>query len=84
MRIGILGTGVVGKTLGTKLAKLGNDVKMGSRKAGGEKAKAEGHGYSPEGAEGGAGGLAGGFLPVRCLSSAIQTLTGFSSPESSW
>jgi len=40
MRIGILGTGVVGKTLGTRLAKLGNDVKMGSRKAGGEKAKA--------------------------------------------
>ena len=38
MRIGILGTGVVGKTLGTKLSKLGNDVKMGSRKAGGEKA----------------------------------------------
>ena len=40
MRIGILGTGVVGKTLGTRLAKLGNDVKMGSRKAGGERAKA--------------------------------------------
>ncbi|MEA2764092.1 MAG: 8-hydroxy-5-deazaflavin:NADPH oxidoreductase [Gemmatimonadaceae bacterium] len=38
MRVGILGTGVVGKTLATKLAKLGNDVKMGSRKAGGEKA----------------------------------------------
>jgi predicted dinucleotide-binding enzyme len=38
MRIGILGTGVVGKTLGTRLSKLGNDVKMGSRKAGGEKA----------------------------------------------
>jgi predicted dinucleotide-binding enzyme len=40
MRIGILGTGVVGKTLGTKLAKLGNDVKMGSRKSGGDKAEA--------------------------------------------
>ena len=40
MRIGILGTGVVGKTLGSKLAKLGNDVRMGSRVAGGEKAKA--------------------------------------------
>jgi predicted dinucleotide-binding enzyme len=38
MRIGILGTGVVGKTLGTKLAKLGNDVKMGSRASGGDKA----------------------------------------------
>ncbi|MDB4871139.1 MAG: hypothetical protein JWL97_2143 [Gemmatimonadales bacterium] len=38
MRIGILGTGVVGKTLGAKLAKLGNDVKMGSRASGGDKA----------------------------------------------
>jgi predicted dinucleotide-binding enzyme len=27
MRIGILGTGIVGKTLGTRLAKLGNDVR---------------------------------------------------------
>lgn len=40
MRIGILGTGIVGKTLATKLAKLGNDVHMGSRSAGGENAKA--------------------------------------------
>jgi 8-hydroxy-5-deazaflavin:NADPH oxidoreductase len=40
MRIGILGTGVVGKTLGTKLVKLGHDVRMGSRAAGGENAKA--------------------------------------------
>ena len=40
MRIGILGTGIVGKTLATKLAKLGHDVRMGSRTAGGEKAKA--------------------------------------------
>jgi len=40
MRIGILGTGVVGKTLGSKLAKLGHDVRMGSRKAGGDQAKA--------------------------------------------
>ena len=38
MRIGILGTGVVGKTLGTKLSMLGNDVKMGSRRSGGDKA----------------------------------------------
>src|SRR4051812_46648790 len=52
MRIGILGTGVVGKTLATKLSKLGNDVRMGSRNAGGEKAKAwvkEAGGKSSEG-----------------------------------
>jgi predicted dinucleotide-binding enzyme len=33
MRIGILGTGVVGQTLGSKLVKLGHEVKMGSRTA---------------------------------------------------
>jgi 8-hydroxy-5-deazaflavin:NADPH oxidoreductase len=31
MRIGILGTGQVGRTLGTRLAELGHDVRMGSR-----------------------------------------------------
>jgi hypothetical protein len=40
MRIGILGTGVVGKTLATKLTKLGHEVRMGSRTAGGDKARA--------------------------------------------
>jgi len=52
MRIGILGTGTVGKTLATKLVKLGNDVRMGSRKSGGEKAKGwlkEAGGKSSEG-----------------------------------
>src|SRR5690242_2859750 len=31
MRIGILGTGIVGQTLETKLTELGHDVKVGSR-----------------------------------------------------
>lgn len=34
MKIGILGTGMVGKALGTKLVSLGHRVKMGSREAG--------------------------------------------------
>jgi 8-hydroxy-5-deazaflavin:NADPH oxidoreductase len=38
MRIGVLGTGVVGQTLGTKLVELGHEVRMGSRAAGGERA----------------------------------------------
>ena len=38
MRIGILGTGLVGSTLGTKLVELGHDVKMGSRTADNEDA----------------------------------------------
>ncbi len=40
MRIGILGTGDVGRALGTGFAKLGHQVKMGSREAANEKAKA--------------------------------------------
>ena len=39
MRIGILGTGVVGQTIGTKLVSLGHDVKMGARTATNEKAE---------------------------------------------
>lgn len=31
MRIGVLGTGIVGTTIGAKLVELGNDVRMGSR-----------------------------------------------------
>lgn len=38
MKIGILGTGIVGKTVGSKLASLGHEVKMGSRSATNEKA----------------------------------------------
>jgi predicted dinucleotide-binding enzyme len=40
MKIGILGTGMVGSTIGTKLIQLGHDVKMGSRTATNEKATA--------------------------------------------
>ncbi len=40
MRIGILGTGVVGQTLGNKLVDLGHGVMMGARSADNEKALA--------------------------------------------
>lgn len=40
MKIGVLGTGTVGQTLAGKLTLLGNDVKMGAREAGNEKAAA--------------------------------------------
>jgi 8-hydroxy-5-deazaflavin:NADPH oxidoreductase len=40
MKIGVLGTGMVGSTLATKLAELGHEVKMGSRQPGNEKAVA--------------------------------------------
>lgn len=38
VRIGILGTGIVGQTIGGKLVTLGHDVKLGSRTATNEKA----------------------------------------------
>jgi 8-hydroxy-5-deazaflavin:NADPH oxidoreductase len=40
MRIGVLGTGVVGRTLGSALVECGHDVRMGSRSAGNELAVA--------------------------------------------
>jgi 8-hydroxy-5-deazaflavin:NADPH oxidoreductase len=40
MKFGVLGTGMVGQTLGGKLVELGHEVKMGSRRAGNEKAVA--------------------------------------------
>ena len=40
MRIGILGTGVVGQTLGSALLSAGHEVRLGSRAAGNEAAVA--------------------------------------------
>jgi 8-hydroxy-5-deazaflavin:NADPH oxidoreductase len=40
VRIGVLGTGVVGRTLASKLVSLGHEVMMGSRRAGNEAAAA--------------------------------------------
>jgi 8-hydroxy-5-deazaflavin:NADPH oxidoreductase len=40
MKYGILGTGMVGQTLATKLVEMGHDLMMGSRSAGNEKALA--------------------------------------------
>jgi predicted dinucleotide-binding enzyme len=40
MKIAVLGTGVVGTTIGTKLVELGHDVRMGSRSEKNEKAAA--------------------------------------------
>ncbi len=47
MKIGVLGTGIVGQTIGSRLVQLGHDVMMGSRDAANPKAitwaKEEGH-----------------------------------------
>ena len=46
MRIGVLGTGTVGKTLASRFVELGHDVVMGSRTAGNEKAAAWATGHA--------------------------------------
>jgi hypothetical protein len=38
MRVGVLGTGMVGQAIGGRLVELGHEVRMGSRQAGNEKA----------------------------------------------
>ena len=38
MKLGVLGTGVVGQTIGSKLVALGHEVVMGAREAGNPKA----------------------------------------------
>src|SRR5437764_1396624 len=40
MRIAVLGTGMVGQAVATRLAEVGHDVVMGARDAGNEKARA--------------------------------------------
>jgi hypothetical protein len=52
MKIGVLGTGMVGATLAGRLAALGHEVRMGARKAGNAKAKAWAAGAGPRASEG--------------------------------
>lgn len=52
MNIGVLGTGMVGNTIGTRLIQLGHRVKMGSRSARNEKATAWVHANGPNASQG--------------------------------
>jgi 8-hydroxy-5-deazaflavin:NADPH oxidoreductase len=52
MKIGTIGTGIVGATLGTKLTQLGHQVKMGSRNANNEKAIKWVNGCGPNASQG--------------------------------
>jgi 8-hydroxy-5-deazaflavin:NADPH oxidoreductase len=67
MRIGALGTGMVGHALATRLIGLGHEVRMGSRQAGNEKAVAWAQGAGDGASEGTFGDAAGfGELVVNC------------------
>lgn len=52
MKIGVLGTGMVGTTIGTKLVELGHEVMMGSRSNNNEKATAWVKASGPKAAQG--------------------------------
>jgi 8-hydroxy-5-deazaflavin:NADPH oxidoreductase len=71
VRVGVLGTGMVGSTIGGKLVELGHEVMMGSRTAGGEKAL-EWVASAGDGASEGtfADAAAFGELVVNCTSGA--------------
>src|SRR5215218_6172327 len=71
MRIGVLGTGVVGETIGSKLVQLGHEVRMGSREAGNEKARAWAESVGSGASEGSfADAAAHGELVFNCTSGA--------------
>lgn len=86
MRIGVLGTGTVGRAIATKLVDLGHDVRMGSREVGNEAATAWRAGLGEAASEGNFADAAGfGELAFNCtagagaldaLGSAADQLTG--------
>lgn len=79
LRIGVLGTGVVGQTVGTKLVELGHRVMMGSRQAGNDNAVAwaEGAGGGEGGGAGGASGVAsqGSFADAAAFAQLVVNAT---------
>jgi predicted dinucleotide-binding enzyme len=85
MRVGVLGTGVVGRTLASKLAELGHEVTMGSRRADNEDAAAwaagagASHGTFADAAEAGeivVNATAGGASLDALAAAGPENLTG--------
>jgi predicted dinucleotide-binding enzyme len=71
MKIGVIGTGVVGNALGTKLSQLGHEVKMGARVAGNENAVAWAKAAGPKASQGTfADAAAFGDLLLNCTGGA--------------
>src|SRR5580765_1826463 len=67
MNVGVLGTGVVGSTIASRLVELGHEVKMGSREAGNEKAREWAEEAGPKESEGSfAEAAAFGKLAFNC------------------
>jgi predicted dinucleotide-binding enzyme len=72
MKIAILGTGVVGQTIGSKLVSLGHEVRMGARQAGNEKAVAWAKSAGAKASQGSFADAAGfGELAFNCTLGAV-------------
>src|SRR3974377_1929802 len=72
MKIGILGTGMVGEALGTKFVQLGHQVKMGSRTANNESAVKWAQAAGPNASQGTFGDAAAfGEMVFICLKGAV-------------
>lgn len=83
MKIGILGTGDVGRALGNGFVALGHEVKMGSRKAGGDKAKewvANAGKAASEGTFAEAAGF-GDLVVFATLGTATEAVIGSAGPD---
>src|SRR4029079_14923488 len=78
MRIAVLGTGVGGRTIGSKLVEIGHEVRMGLRRAGNDAAVAwaEEVGAAGEGSFGDAAGF--GEIVFNCTAggSSLDALAG--------
>ena len=73
MRFGVLGTGMVGHALATKLVEVGHEVCMGSRAAGNDKAVAWAAGAGERATEGAfADAAAFGDVVINCTSGAAS------------
>ena len=71
MRIGVLGTGTVGRTIAQGLLEAGHEVRMGAREAGNERAVAWAQEAGPSAGEGSFADAAGfGELIVNCTAGA--------------
>jgi 8-hydroxy-5-deazaflavin:NADPH oxidoreductase len=78
MRIGILGTGMVGQTIGARLIELKHDVRLGSRSSTNDKARAWAEQHGPRASHGTFADAAGfGQMVVNCTPGAasIDALT---------
>jgi predicted dinucleotide-binding enzyme len=68
MRYGVLGTGMVGATLASRLVQLGHEVRMGARSSGNQRAEAWAAGA-------GAGASAGSFAEAAVFGSVVVNAT---------